>query len=366
MNPVLFSAAVVFVWISSLFNGTGLGSTYHTDRITIMALLLISILLLLRKRRITVPTDIFYAFGGTTAIFIGSSLYHGYGLSGAQYLCCFLVVYIFSQIRIRDRSIRLAGLAVLALGAAILLIYNYGTQLAGWNGNNIAMIGLFSYILFVAAFYHMRFGWAKLVIILVGIWFYQLTIVTDSRSCMFSLIVAMAVSVLMKSTPYVLSSRGVRKLWLLIPLLVVIVTVVISLSGGAAELDAWSQENFGKPIFNGRDLIWLDGLQSLAQNPLFGSGNINANRWHNTAIACLTSFGVAGYLFWLGSLNTVLRRGSAYLSDPVVTGCMMAFLIMNMQQSVELGMFALNPNLLIYLPLGLILGRIRYLKERSS
>lgn len=39
---------------------------------------------------------------------------------------------------------------------------------------------------------------------------------------------------------------------------------------------------------------------------------------------------------------------------------------MNAQQAFELGMFSLKPNLLIYLPLGLLLGRIRYLKESQT
>mgnify|MGYP006899922333 CR=1 FL=1 len=30
MNSVIFTAGVVLVWLSSLFNGTGLGNAYHT------------------------------------------------------------------------------------------------------------------------------------------------------------------------------------------------------------------------------------------------------------------------------------------------------------------------------------------------
>lgn len=362
MSSVFFTAEVVLVWLSSLFNGTGIGNTYHTDRITITVLVLAAAILLVKNRQTQVPRDIFLTFGGMTVIFTFSALFHGYGVSGLQYLCCFLLVYIFSQIPFREHYMRLAGLAILALGSAILVIYNFGTALSGWNGNSIAMIGLFSYIIFVAAFYNMRSWRAKFLILLAGAAILWLTVVTDSRSCMLLIVVTMAFALLMKPCPRMLRSRGSVKFLLLIPLVVAVITILLSLSGAAATLDVWSQEAFEKPIFNGRDTIWLDGLLDLLRHPLFGSGNISANSWHNTAIACLTSFGVLGYLFWLNSLYTVLKRGGNYLSDPIVTGCMMAFLLMNAQQSVELGMFALNPNLLVYLPLGLMLGRIRYLQ----
>ena len=152
MNSVIFTAGVVLVWLSSLFNGTGLGNAYHTDRITTAALIGLTVILLLRRRQRTVPKDVFIAFGGTVCIFAMSGILHGTGLGGLQYLCCFLLIYIFSQIKVQERAMRLSGLAVLALGMAILVIYDFGTQLSGWNETSIAMIGLFSYVLFMAAF----------------------------------------------------------------------------------------------------------------------------------------------------------------------------------------------------------------------
>ena len=365
MNSVIFTAGIVLVWLSSLFNGTGLGDAYHTNRITIAALIVISAILLLLRRQLKVPRDSFFAFGGMACIFIFSALLHGKGLSGAQYLCCFLLIYIFSQIKVRERAMRLASFAVLALGTAILVIYDYGTQLSGWNGNSIAMISLFSYILFMASFYNLRSGRSKFLILLAGAVVFWLIMPTDSRSCMMVLAITMLLALIMKPCPRALRSRGWVMFFLLIPLLVALGAVILSLSGAASSLDVWSQETFNKPIFNGRDQLWMDGFRGLLCQPFFGSGNISANSWHNTAIACLTSFGVLGYGFWLRCLYLPLKRGSWYLTDPVVTGCMVAFLLMNVQQSFELGMFAQNPNLLIYLPLGLLLGRIRYLKERQ-
>lgn len=364
MNSVIFTAEIVLVWLSSLFNGTGLGDVYHTDRITLGALVGISVIVLL-WHGISVPKDSFYAFIATACIFAFSGLFHEKGLGGVQYLCCFFLIYIFGQIKVRECAMRLAGLVVLVLGTMILIIYNYGTLLSGWNENSIAMIGLFSYIFFMASFYNLRSGWSKLLILLAGGFVFWLMIPTDSRSCMIVLAVSMLLALIMRPCPRALRSRGWAIFFLMIPLFVALITVVLALSNVASNMDFWSQETFDKPIFNGRDQLWLEGMRDFFRQPFFGSGDISANSWHNTAIACLTSFGIFGYGFWLRCLYLPIKKGSLYLSDPIVTGCITAFLLMNAQQSFELGMFSPNPNLLIYLPLGLLLGRIRYLKERQ-
>ena len=366
MNSVIFTAEIVLVWLSSLFNGTGLGHVYHTNNITNAALVGLSAIFLLRHRRVSVQKDTFYTFCATMCIFVFSGLLHKKGLGGAEYLCCFLLIYVFSQIDVRERAMRLSGLAVLALGTMILTIYDYGTQLSGWNENSIAMIGLFSYVLFMTAFYNLRSGWSKFLILLAGGLVLWLISKTESRSCMVVLAVTMLLALIMKPYPWALRSHGWVIFLLLIPLFVALVTVVISLCGAVYDMEVWSLKTFDKPIFNGRDQLWLNGFRSLLRQPLLGSGNISTNNWHNTAVACLTSFGILGYGFWLNCLYLPLKRATPYLSDPIVTGCVTAFLLMNAQQAFELGMFSLKPNLLIYLPLGLLLGRIRYLKENQT
>lgn len=114
---------------------------------------------------------------------------------------------------------RLSGLAVLALGMAILVIYDFGTQLSGWNENSIAMIGLFSYVLFMAAFYNLRSGWSKFLILLAGGLVLWLISKTESRSCMVVLAVTMLLALIMKPYPWALRSHGWVIFLLLIPLL---------------------------------------------------------------------------------------------------------------------------------------------------
>ena len=361
MYPLLFTGGIVLLWVSALLNGTGLGMAYQTDQITFAVLGVLSLLLFLKNRVRLMPLDLFRAFGGMTAVFLASALLHGFAWSAVKYFSCFLMVYIVSNIRISQRAARLAGLAVLVLGTAVLVIFDYGSELSGWNGNSVAMIGLFSYLLFAAAFWDERSPGRRLLLLLTGGAEFWLILPTDSRSCQAALLI-MGLLLLLRTCPGFLRSPRRMLFALLLPLAVAAGSALLSSSGLAGQLDAWSSRTFRKPIFNGRDETWRMGFQLLWQHPLFGNGNIDTLRWHNAALACLVSFGGLGYAFWIAGLYGLLKRGMAYLADPVVCGCMISFLLMHWQQAVELGMMTQNPNLLIYLPLGLMLGRIRSLK----
>ena len=363
MHSLFFTAGVMLVWVSSLLNGTGLGRQYHTNVITIAALWIFALAGGVKRRATGIPEDIFWAYGGMIVTFIGSAMLRGNLKGAAAYLSCLLIIYIFSHTKVTNNSMRLAGLAVYILGLAILVIYNYGTQLSGWNENSIAMIGLFSYVIFMAGFYDLRSGWSRFLMLAAGGIMFWLTMATDSRSCLFALIIAMVLAIVMRPAPVFLRSKRFIVFLLLIPLLVAIITMALSAGGFVDGLNTWSLQRFNKPIFNGRDELWLTALRELTEHPFFGSGDIASNSLHNTAMACLSGFGVVGYAFWVWSLFVVLKRGQSFISDPIVTGCMTVFLLMNIQQSVELGMFSENPNLLIYLPLGIMLGRVSYLKR---
>lgn len=366
MNSIFFTIGIAFVWLSSLFNGTGLGNAYRTNDITLAVFILLTAFLLLKKHPSKISRDWFFTFGGLSFIFVASSLLNGYGLSGLQFLCTYLMLFILSRVEVREGAFRLAGVVVLVLGAAILVIYDFGTQLSGWNENSIAMIGLFSYIIFMSAFYNLRSVWLKMLVVIVGAAFLVLILPTDSRSCMLMLLVTMLLAVIMQPCPRTLRSATAVTLLLLIPLIVAGIVAVLSLTEVSNTLESWSLSTFNKPIFNGRDALWRDAFKDLLQHPLFGTGNVNSGSWHNSAVACFTSFGILGYIFWVRSLFLPLKAGSFYLNDPIVTGCMTAFLLMNAQQAVELGMFSKSPNLLIYLPLGLVLGRVHHLKKKED
>lgn len=62
-------------------------------------------------------------------------------------------------------------------------------------------------------------------------------------------------------------------------------------------------------------------------------------------------------------MQRILAKGRKWLDDVIVSGCIITFIIMYIQQSVELGLVNENPNIIPYIVLGIMLGRIKLLDE---
>jgi len=80
----------------------------------------------------------------------------------------------------------------------------------------------------------------------------------------------------------------------------------------------------------------------------------------------LVATGIVGFAFWIASFSNILNRARKYLSDYIVTGCFVGFIILYVQQSVELGFISGNPTLLGYILLGIMLGRVNYLRNEEQ
>ena len=66
---------------------------------------------------------------------------------------------------------------------------------------------------------------------------------------------------------------------------------------------------------------------------------------------------------WVKFLHKILASAKGFLKDSYVFGSAIAFCLILIQQSFELGLFAPNPNMIPYLILGILMGRIHYLKS---
>lgn len=366
MNTVLFTVGMCIIWVVALLNGTGIGNAYHVNEYVCYFLYIVTYLPILFVKRSYVERRALFIYGGMAIVFVGSSYLQGHGLVGLSYLVSFALVAVVSRLNVREKAFRLTGVAFASLGVVILAIFDYGTALSGWNTNSIAMIGLFSYLIFAASVFATRMSVERLVLIAVTVIYCVLIIPTGSRSCMLSVIVMLLLILLGKSITKLLRYRLFIRFCLLIPLFIAVFVSLFSMYGNIAELNAWSIEQFGKPLFNGRDTAWIEGFSVLYDNFFFGTGEILSGVWHNSAISCLTAYGAVGYVLWIVSIEYILRKGQAYCADRIISGCMVVFLLINVQQAFELGMFSPNPSLLIYLPLGIILGRIKFLKGENG
>lgn len=370
MSSIVYTIGMVVLWFINLFNNTGMGKLYQTTEIATMLALVIAIGLLasqaLRDGDIAIKPKYFYTLVPLVLVFVGTSLFHGHRLAGLEGFWVYLLIYILSRARPSETAIRMTAIAYGGLGLFVLYVFNYTEVLKGWNSNTIAMIGLFSFLIFTIPFYGMREWRSFIAMPLLGGAYVFLIWPTDSRSCILFIIIQLLVTLRVVPMRKTFSSSKGLVLLLLIPLIVAAGTVLISTFGDMTKLTEWSYRTFDKPLFNSRDAIWKDAFTKLWETPLFGNGEVNAGYWHNSALSCLVGFGAVGFVVWVRLFYLFLKEGQPFLDDTCVIGCMAAFVVLYAQQSVELGIFAPYPSLLPYVILGILLGRVGYVREERQ
>lgn len=370
MKTIFFTGFMVVLWAVNLLNGTGLGQAYHTTEYARVAALLVGCWLLYRdnqkRRGWHMPARYFFVLLPLLTVFILVSLFNNAGWVGLEYMWVFLVVFILSHTRPDRSTLYLVGIAYAVLGLAILVIFNYFSVLKGWNSNSIAMIGLFSYMVFTIPFYGVRDKKSVFMLLLVGLVYTVLLWPINSRSCIMAIALAWLVVFHVLPLEKIFRSPVMLFLALQIPLVIAIIGSQVALHGDVTLLNTWSLEEVGKPFFNGRDELWLDAFRTLDKNFLFGTGDIEGQSYHhNSAVDCLAAYGVVGYALWITLFHTILKEALPYRRDICVGGALAAFLVIFWQQSVERGMLAAGPNLIPYVILGLLLARTRAVKEQE-
>lgn len=366
MNAILITVFSILLWIISLVQGSGLGNSINITskfHVLLFIILLPIILVIIRKDKLYIKRNYLYILFILFLSFIVIPLLSK-NTDGIGYLSAFLVCYLFSLVPLKHKNIKLIALFNGILGILFLYIYNYTSILSGWNENSIAMIGFFSYAIFYIGFMDDRKKYRRIFTLVIVILYLYLLNITDSRSS--SLFVALSILFIFNIIrPQNFYETGKYVYLLFIPLLVVIIALIISNTSYYERLNLWSIKQFEKPIFNGRDALWESGIDQLKHHLLFGTKKIG-NGWHNSAITCLTAYGIIGYTAWIALFKSIIDRAKHYFNDSYVCAALTAFLFIYLQQSVELGLIATQPNLIPYVALGIMLGRVRYLKEKNE
>ncbi len=300
---------------------------------------------------------------------LGGLQLYGYEQSGEltlDYLFAFLVTWIFSRQELPVADVRLTGLLYGALGFAVLFVYNFMSHFSGWNENAIGMVCFFSFAVFLSAGFNPRKPWHK--VLYFGCFFGYFTLLAASNSrgaALFSIITLLGIYRILPFR-WFHSSRGALLLSLLVPLLVAVAVCSFAAHANMGYWDLWSTEHWGKPLFNGRDRLWEYGFGKLAESPLLGTGDLGMDNWHNSAVTCLVGYGALGFCAWLSVFYHCLNKARPYLADPCTYALFLCFLLIYWQQTVELGFIAPQVFLIPYAILGLLLARVRYLRQHLT
>lgn len=355
ISNIILIAFSVFLWFVGLSYGSGIGQAYNVYERTMMLVIPISVLFFLHRKTFYAleRESVFLALVVALFEFV---TYFRTGQTHLQYLWLYLIVYIYSVCNVSKKDLKIIGLLYGILGGGVLMIANYTPILSGWDGNSISMIGFFSYTVFCAGVLDRDSGKGLFLFGAYTIYYFYLLDTLDSRSSiLFSIILIVSVLGIVPLRNILLRCQ----LWILLlfPLAVALFIVLIKDMSFVDSLNFWSYQTFRKPIFNGRDELWHTALMILSEYPLFGEGYLRGN-WHNSAMAALAGTGLIGYGAWICFIRKCWIKCCNRVDDFNVFSFTAAFIIIWLQQSVELGIFQERGNPVIFVVLGLALARV--------
>lgn len=287
------------------------------------------------------------------------------GRSVEAYIWVWLLIPILKMFPVQNAQFKLIGLAYGVAAIGILLIGNVTSTFAGWDGNSVSMVQFFSYTVFMASMADTKDKKNIRRIVLYSVIYLYLLNVFGSRSAqLFSVIMLLCVLSVIPFRRFF--GKPLILVALILPLILAIVVVLIQDNPVVEVINDWSYDTFNKPIFNGRDILWEMGFNTWKKAPFIGNGNMDHYGYHNSAIVTLVGAGCIGYMILIGACYKILSHAIKWIDDSTVYGLATAFLVIWMQQSVEVGMIRANPNVIPYMILGLLYARINTLESEKD
>lgn len=281
---------------------------------------------------------------------------------GLEYGWLLAFAYVFGQLSLSEDDVRGVAFGAGMMGFVVVVARVLLGIFGGWNNNNIAMAGFLGCAVFCAAPWR-TWGmkiFQKVLLVMMTLMVLQL----DSRSCVTGCLILCVFAFGLVKPHIFVKKPWLRRLALVLPAIIAVGVVLFQNSQMFADLNSWSMEYFGKTIFNGRNTIWEYGFEKLFQNPWMGDAYIDGGYWHNCAITTLEAFGIIGYALWVLYFENIMVDSRRWREDQVLPLCIAAFLTIMLQQSFELGLISTEGSMLPYLILGIMLGRMRHLKEK--
>ncbi len=357
---LLFSA---YLALLSLIFGAGIGKSLNIYDRTFNILFVLAIFyFIINAKNLFLTERIFIII---FAIFLQCLICHfKTGYTYLEYLRIFLIFIPLAFFSITNEQLTLISKIYGAFGMSVLLVANFTSLFSGWDGNSISLNAFFAYALFIVSFSNIKNQKSIIYLVIYSIIYYLLLIKFDCRSTiLFSIFLFLSIFSIIPV------KKILNKTWLIIiliiPLLIALFIVAIKDTDIIQKLNTWSLNTFHKSIFNGRDTLWTNGFNKWLNYPLFGTGNISYSA-HNSAVSLLVTGGIAGYLIFLSSIYTLLKKALFWIDDHIVFGLILAFLTIWIQQSVELGLFGLSVNPTPYFILALLYFKIKSLEKNNE
>lgn len=354
----------IMFWLVGFTYLTGFGTQYNifeTAKTVTIGFCFLCFLFNFKKYRLGIET----VLAAAITFYIAMTNEVRYGNYIEDYVWVWLIIPIMKSFTVEGTHIKWIGFIFGIASTAVLLIGNVTDVFSGWDGNSVSMVQFFSYTVFMSIFSEIKDKKNIRNLVIFSIAYFMLLNKFESRSAiLFSIIMLLCMLSVIPLRKYL--NKYTIILMLLVPLIIAIIIACVNEMGVIDNINKWSLDTFDKPIFNGRDALWERGFETWRENPLIGNGDLSFANYHNSAISALVGGGGIGYLLIISICYRVLRRGLKWKDDKYVYGLSVSFLIIWMQQSVELGIISATPNVIPYMILGLIYARTITLEGKKD
>lgn len=350
----------------SLLAPSGIGHAYQLYPITMVVVLVLFALFPLGRalHRGQAGWREFFLTLGLMVVMVIWPAVKGQKTLGLEYAWMLTVPYVVGQLSFSQKDIRAIGFSAGICGLIVVVARLYLGIFGGWNNNAIAMAGFLGAAVYTAVRWE-TWGmkiFGKILLVAMTLMMLQL----DSRSCVTGCLLLTVFEFDLINPRLFVKKNWLRRLMLVLPMLIAVGTVLFQRNEIFNTLNTWSMEYFNKPIFNGRNTIWEYGMEIILKDPLLGTGQLSSGYWHNCAITIATAFGLLGFALWVLYFENIMVEAHRWPKDPCFGPCIASFAVILIQQSFELGLVSVEGSMLPYLILGMMLGRMRYLKNKES
>ena len=366
MTKFFIIIPIVFSWVLSIVNTTGLGITYDTPTKTNYLIFIWYLFIYFKNsHRISFNRNFILIFF-TLLSFIIIPFIKTNSFDGVKYLMMVPFTYCISKQYITESVLKLCCNIIALLGLSVIYLFNNTDIFSGWNDNHLAMISLFSYIFYSITLYGDLSRRKLTVGLLISLLYvFELTQNSNSRSCYIFIILTILFVYGFISFNKIIKSKYFLLIALNVPLFICVFSISFQDLTIFSYFNEWSQNNFDKTDFNGRIDIWIQTFQNLKDTKFIGEGKFMVNH-HNSAAAIIGVFGVIGYICWYNLFEKPINFLKRYINDSIVLGCLISFLLIFWQQSFELGFVSTNPNMIPYVILGIGLARAKKININAS
>lgn len=364
ITKLLLIAFCGVLWLIGFTYDTGYGIGYDIlgkTKILVLALFLFCIVIYHKKYNFSLGS-VFVAFMLVYMILINETRNNR---SIENYIWVWLLIPVLKLFPVQKAQFKLIGFAYGIATIGVLLIGNVTGIFSGWDGNSVSIMQFFSYTVFMASLSDTKDKKnIRRIILYSAVYLYLLNAFESRSAQLFSVIMLLCMLSIIPFRKFY--GKPLILLALLLPMIIAVVIVLVKDLPVVEVVNDWSYDIFNKPIFNGRDFIWGMGFDTWKKAPFIGNGNLAQYSYHNSAITCLVGAGIIGYAILIGVCYKILSGAIKWINDSIVYGLATAFLIIWMQQSVELGLITSAPNVIPYMILGLLYARINTLESEND